>query len=1232
MQVQPLQTQTLKRCASQADYGLYRAALEWDLIEPIVIENREDLRSERFWHNKLDPYHHQVSNLMTFCRRLPVTLLADDVGLGKTISAGLIASELMARKRVSKVLVVCPKLLMPQWREELDSKFGIPSVIATGSDLVHARPPENTGVVITTYHSARLHLNAISSVGYDMLVLDEAHKLRNLYGTENPPATAKVFREALTQRLFKYVLMLTATPIQNRLWDIYSLVDLLTVARGHENPFGSEGVFARRFIGDRRTEARRLRPESREEFRSIVYGYMSRVRRADAKLVFPDRKVQMHKVDPSADELELINLIKKPIQKLNRLGQISIAQALISSPHALASQLETMARNKTVDAELAVSARQIANRAKTTAKLEGLGALVDGLRVEQPDHWRMVVFTGRRETQTTIEVFLANRGIACGLINGESGPRNQETIARFRKNPPDIHVIVSTEAGSEGVNLQVANVVVNFDLPWNPMIVEQRIGRVQRLASTHASVCVFNVILRGTFEEYIVGRLMEKLQMASQAIGDVEALLEQAGLDDEEESEGFSENIRKLVIASLAGQDVEAAAREAEKSIASAKAELEREKESIDTMLGGMDGANGGPRSPVLPTPARSMDGPTFALRALEKLGAHLTLREDGFYLCELDGSREIIRFTEGKEVSASASYAPGTGAFNRLVGRLSSVARHYLTKKETGENPAKQGEEMARQWTETFHARLIQCRIQGVSPQFGGNVLLRVRANVAHDSYERLLEVPYMATGKEVKDRPALNPIGETITDVAGLGISGDDLTKLALADPPIAEFCRFYEERRIGEMQAAGSDDRKRTKLEQEFTPRIQVSLVGVDGFVHEVQRLAIFFELPSGHKYESLLTVIPSTGEIASQPIVVKCEVTGVLGPTDCFGLCEITGKQVLKHLLARSEISNRMALAEHVIPCALTGKRVLTDEVEKSAISGRSITKSLMKMSSVSGKRAEPEFFAQCEFTGSEVLQAELALSQASGKRYRVDQQARSSVSGKTGHQSEFVVCTETNQPVLATEAEHCEITGKVVKPGILGVCQITGKRVMPLELEKCAATGKIALKTLFVSSSLSNARVLEKEAIKSAAGRFCLPSEAKLCEWDGQLYHPEDLRICKLTNLPIHRNYIGIEANSQLEVLASALTGTRTKTEREDLWQDIMTKATQVLGRGRYRVESAELSPNGQNLGVCVEVKTLFGLKKRFAGLVYSIKDQSVLGKVQIGKREGGRWNMDRLSV
>src|SRR5436189_5193834 len=118
------------------------------------------------------------------------------------------------------------------------------------------------------------------------------------------------------------------------------------------------------------------------------------------------------------------------------------------------------------------------------------------------------------------------------------------------------------------------------------MIVEQRIGRIQRLASEHASVCIFNIILKGTFEEYIVGRLMEKLQMASHAIGDIEALLEASGIHDQnEDTVAFEELIRRLVIASLAGKNVEAATRLAEESITAAKVELETQEKNIDAML-----------------------------------------------------------------------------------------------------------------------------------------------------------------------------------------------------------------------------------------------------------------------------------------------------------------------------------------------------------------------------------------------------------------------------------------------------------------------------------------------------------------------------------------------------------------------------------------------------------------------------------------------------------------------
>jgi superfamily II DNA or RNA helicase len=815
-----LATKNLRRQRASNEYAIYRAALEWDLEDPIVIETRDDFKSEYRWRGQFDPFHHQVTNLITFCRRLPVTLLADDVGLGKTISAGLVMSELIARSRIRKILVVCPKLLGPQWKEELESKFNIPSQVAVGQEVIDA-DPEDVGSVITTYTSARLHLEKIPEDRFQMLILDEAHKLRNLYGVEDPPQVALRFRKALETRRFRYVLMLTATPIHNRLWDLYSLVDLLTVARGHQNPFGTEGMFARKFIADRKDEARHLKQEAREEFRAIVYGYMSRVRRGDAKLYFPDREVKLHRVEPTSAENLLIRTIAQPIQKLNRLAQISILQALASSPEALSAQLNNMARNRTVPSDLAAKVEGIVKGMPLTAKLRGLGALIETLRAQDPSKWRLVVFTTRLQTQATIEAFLAQQGFKVGTISGSSGVRNQQTLSGFRKEPPDCRIIVSTEAGAEGVNLQVANVLVNYDLPWNPMIVEQRIGRVQRLASKHAKVGIFNIILKGTFEEYIVGRLMEKLQMATHAIGDIEALLEASGIDGDEEETSFEEKIRQLVVASLSGKDVALEMRRAEESIANAKVELEREQATIDDLLGGDDGRGYvGPRAPKLPTVQRSMTAREFSENGLTTLGGAIRKTESGYILNE-SGNEEYVHFDDEPRAHArSTHYAPGSPAFARLVDRLVATGVHNV--RDVDQEPQRACEKAATSWIESFAAKPIGFDIKEVRRRFDGQALVRVRATVAHDSYERLVGLTcHPDRGTDEANRSFLVPLASSIVDPRAISVSPDDLEVRAQEDDGIAEFCRFYMERRDLEVTAAGADERKRKKLYDEFTP---------------------------------------------------------------------------------------------------------------------------------------------------------------------------------------------------------------------------------------------------------------------------------------------------------------------------------------------------------------------------------------------------------------------------
>jgi hypothetical protein len=255
----------------------------------------------------------------------------------------------------------------------------------------------------------------------------------------------------------------------------------------------------------------------------------------------------------------------------------------------------------------------------------------------------------------------------------------------------------------------------------------------------------------------------------------------------------------------------------------------------------------------------------------------------------------------------------------------------------------------------------------------------------------------------------------------------------------------------------------------------------------------------------------------------------------------------------------------------------------------------------------------------------VLDTELAISEVSGKRYRLDQQLRSAVSGKAGHKEEFLFCHETRQPMMPREAEQCEATGKFVRSGVLERCGVTGKAVLPSELERCAVTEKRVLKKLLVTSSLSGARFQHRLAVRSIGGKYCAPAEAKTCMWSGRRSHPDDIRVCSLTGIPFHVEFAALGEKACLQPLGDLLHGVRRTADAPDRWDEIASKASTALRGSRCRVETAHVSPDKRHLAICSEVRTLLGLRVHQAGLLYSIEDGSIVGRIAMGKRTPKGW-------
>jgi len=1121
---------------SESELELHLAATEWHLDPAILIHSAEDIQSQRHWSEVFEPYEHQVRNLITFCRRAPVALIADDVGLGKTISAGLILSELMTRGKVRRALVLCPKLLLPQWTAELQSKFGIKAKHGVGVDLALLSHGKSEAVV-TTYHSARNRMSDLLRGGFDMLILDEAHKLRNLYNQQDPPKIAVIIQEALRARNFKYVLMLTATPIHNRLWDLYSLVDLLATAKGHANPLGSEDDFDLTYIADSKWTARTLTRGRRDEFRRHVAQYMVRSRRADCQLSFPTRVVQTEGARGCAGEKALIAFIGEALDGLSPLLQTSVAQALMSSPHALVAQLENMVKNGTFRRRDLDRARAHVGTIEHTGKEKLLLKLIEQLALEKPD-WRAVIFTGRKQTQNRIGRLLVDRfgSLAVGYIRGGEPRRNQEAISQYSESPPRVHVIVSTDAGAEGVNLQAGNVVVNYDLPWNPMILEQRIGRIQRLGSEFANVIVLNLVLRGSIEERIVKRLTSRLAMIADALGDIEGVLEALG---DEDGVGIEKTIRDLVLNSLKGTDVSRALRLLEKSVERAKDIYEDEKAEVEKQLGRLDRMHKeGPRMPILHQLVPRLDEEEFTLRALRAEGGLVEQQSPTKWRLKRPGQAPaIVSFDDRREEEHADSYfgglregvyRSGRPAFEQLVGRWLDRASHCVVDLGVGSDDAVQA--VAAAWARKLDGvEIVDLRLGGGESGFVGKVVVRAASSVAHDKYEKLVEVNLSPDGLDEMDLPTSPPeVDSADLHLEELGPEFEGVLRQCVgADPDIRGFSQFYEKRLEEELKHAGSDQQLQGLATASFTPHISTEAVAAQGVRFQVAVIDMDYTIDCKGPYTSQLRAIADASKLLESPAIGTCGITERLVPEDCLETCALTGIRAIEYLLVTSSRSGRRAIPNRSATCEETAQLLLDDEMGTSDVSGKVVDAELLRESVISGRRGLESEMQLCEFTGVWCLGDEALVSGVSGKRYRRDEARTGGRAPVIGHKSEFGQCAETGTWLLPNELGVSSVSGRTIDEGLLlnsekdparqGTeaetvqCDVSDRRLLSDEVGICAISDAYADLDLLVASERS--------------GRLALPVHTSRCEKTGAVFLSDEVGMCSVSGERVDKDLL-----------------------------------------------------------------------------------------------------------
>ncbi len=582
---------------------------------------------------QVDLNPHQVEAAL-FAFRSPLSkgaILADEVGLGKTIEAGILLSQKWAERK-RKLLIIVPSSLRKQWNQELIDKFFLPSMILETKPFNqeikkgNLNPFDQREIVICSYHFAKSKDSYIKKINWDLVVIDEAHHLRNVYKTTN--RIANTVKDAVAHAP---KVLLTATPLQNSLLELYGLVSVIDdYAFGDLKSFKNQ--FARLTWGDSFDDLKaRLRPICQRTLRRQVLEYIKYTNRIAITQEFYPTENEQRLYDLVSDYLQRPNLYALPASQ-RQLMTLILRKLLASSTYAISATLEALgkrletiinhqnqaltpledtifqnfeifeevkdewAEDENVPAETGEEKRFYTNEDIKVIR-EEMNSLKDFHRLaqsiqknskgevlmtalkrgfaqaeEKGASRKAVIFTESTRTQGYLKRVLDNTEYKGKVVLFNGSNNDNESKAIYKKwlekhagtdritgsktadmraalvdcFKDDAEILIATEAGAEGINLQFCSLVVNYDLPWNPQRIEQRIGRCHRYGQKHDVVVVNFLNKKNAADQRVYQLLSEKFQLFEGVFGASDEVLGaiESGVDFERRIAQIYQNCR----------------------------------------------------------------------------------------------------------------------------------------------------------------------------------------------------------------------------------------------------------------------------------------------------------------------------------------------------------------------------------------------------------------------------------------------------------------------------------------------------------------------------------------------------------------------------------------------------------------------------------------------------------------------------------------------------------------